>query len=179
MFRLTIYILCFVTVSLSSTDSTSVAIMDFEAAGVSQGDALGITNKFRNEVFRLDVCKVIERERMNLVLSEQGFQASGCTSTECAVKAGSIVGVNRIIVGSVAKVGSLFSLNCRLIDVESGKVINDIEKDYSGPIEQLYLQVVKQSALELFKRGSPKDYDVEQKQVLRDDLLKGTSKYSR
>ncbi|MDP8288062.1 MAG: CsgG/HfaB family protein, partial [Candidatus Electryonea clarkiae] len=68
--------------------------------------------------------RVIERNNMEDILTEQGFQFSGCTSDECAVEVGQLLGVQQMIAGSISKLGELHTVSLRLIDVETGEVLD-------------------------------------------------------
>ena len=59
---------------------------------------------------------------MNKILGEQKFQMSGCVAQECKVEAGQILGVGKIVNGSVGLVGKTYYLTLQLIDVKTGKV---------------------------------------------------------
>ena len=45
------------------------------------------------------------------MLKEQGFQQSGCVSSECAVEAGKLLGVDQIVTGSIGKIGSYYTVS--------------------------------------------------------------------
>ncbi len=59
---------------------------------------------------------------MTEILEEQGFQQTGCTDSQCAVQLGQMLNVQKIIAGSVDRVGEIYATSIRLIDVESGKI---------------------------------------------------------
>ena len=55
---------------------------------------------------------------MGEVLKEQGFQQSCCTSNECVVEVGQLLGVQQMISGSIGKVGDIFTVSVRIIDIK-------------------------------------------------------------
>ena len=57
---------------------------------------------------------------MEDIMKEQNFQLFGCTSDECAVEVGKIVGVKQIIDGSISKVGDVYSVLISIISMEPG-----------------------------------------------------------
>ncbi|MDD5675192.1 MAG: CsgG/HfaB family protein, partial [Chitinivibrionales bacterium] len=91
----------------------------------------------RNDLVNTHAFKVIERNRMNEVLKEQGFQNTGCTSQECAVEVGQLIGVNKMIAGSIGKVGRTYLLSVRLIDVATGEILNTVEEQVKGEIDDM------------------------------------------
>jgi hypothetical protein len=71
---------------------------------------------------------------MDEVLKEQGFQSTGCTSQECVVEAGQLLGVKNIVAGSVGKVGSIYVISLRMIDVAKGNIVKNVDEEIEGDI---------------------------------------------
>jgi len=117
--------------------------MDFIPSGISQGEAVTLTNKFRFELSKQKEFKVYEREDIAAILKEQGFQQVGCTTDQCAVEIGKLIGVNNVIVGSVGNVGKIFSIITRVINVETGEIVKIAETNVQGTIEELFLNGVR------------------------------------
>ena len=53
---------------------------------------------------------------------------SGCTSQECVVAVGEVLGVQYMVVGSVDKLGRTYLADIRMVDVETGEVINAVNE---------------------------------------------------
>ena len=75
-----------------------VAVADLDAQNLSQGDAAVVSDWLRGELIRRGRFTVVERQRVQKVLSEQTFQQTGCTSQECAVKLGKLLNADRMVV---------------------------------------------------------------------------------
>jgi TolB-like protein len=101
----------------------SLAVSNFEAQGVSASDAAIVSDMFRNEMVKGGSFDVVEKANMEKVLSEQAFQQTGCTTSECAVKLGKILNVQYLVVGSFGKLMDSYVLNIRVVKVENAKVI--------------------------------------------------------
>ena len=114
-----------------------IAVVDFTGNNVSEGDCRALTDRLRTELFNTKYFKVIEREMMEQILVEQGFQQSGCTTNECMVEVGKLIGVEKIIGGSVSKIGNIFSISSRIVNVETGEIENTSVYDHTGNIGQL------------------------------------------
>jgi len=67
----------------------NIAVLDLEGKGISSIEASVLGDKLRNELILTEKFDVIERGQMQSILKEQGFQQTGCTSSECAIEAGS------------------------------------------------------------------------------------------
>ncbi len=105
-----------------SQGKLSIAVMELDGKGVSETDLAGLSDQLRTELFQTGKYDVIERSRMNEILVEQGFQQSGCTNTECAVEIGQMIGVRKIVVGSINKVGTIYTASIRMVDVGTAKI---------------------------------------------------------
>ena len=92
---------------------------------------------------------VIERDRVDLILKEQGFQQSGCTETECLVQIGKMINVGKIVTGSINRVGKIYSMNARMIDVQSGEIVRMTKFDHTGDIGTLLLKGTVKMAKDL------------------------------
>jgi TolB-like protein len=127
----------------------NIALMEFVARGLSETEAAIISDRIRLELKNTGVFNVIEREMMNAILKEQSFQQSGCTESECLVEVGQLLAVEKMVGGSISKVGNLFVIEARIIDVKTGSINYNVAEDYSGPIELLLVNVTKKVAQRL------------------------------
>jgi len=114
-----------------------LAVLQLDPQGLSEVEASILTDRLRSELFQTGQFQVIEREKMNQILDEQNFQLSGCTSNECMVEIGQLIGVQQIIGGTVSKFGTLFSISIRLIEVSTGRILETAIYDHRGEIEGL------------------------------------------
>ena len=143
-----------------SSAQTTLAILDFEGRNISQGEALTLTDRFRNEIIKTNKYIVVERGAMEEILEEQGFQQTGCTSNECVVEVGQLLGVQQMISGSIGKVGDIFTVSVRIIDIRTGEIINVIDYDHSGDLGKLLTVGMRMTAQRLVGiKGAPKNLD--------------------
>ena len=119
---------------LSAQDIT-IAVLDFNGKGVSQSEASTLTDRFRDEIFKIGNYSLVERELMENILKEQKFQQSGCESDECVVEIGNILGVQQIVGGSISKVGNTYSVSARMVKVETGGISTSATYDFKGEEE--------------------------------------------
>lgn len=126
-----------------------IAVLRLDGKGLSEVEASILTDRLRSELFQTGKFDVVEREKMNDILREQNFQLVGCTSDECLVKVGELIGVSEMVGGSVSKFGSMYSISIRLISVESGKILQTAVFDHKGAIEGLLETGIRQVAGQL------------------------------
>ncbi len=121
----------------SAQENKSIAVLDIQGNGISLVEARTLSDELRTNFFQMEIYNVVERGNMEAILNEQGFQQSGCTTSECVVEAGQLLGVQKMVAGSVGKIGSLYNVNLRMFDVETGRIENNVSKRYEGKIEGL------------------------------------------
>jgi len=100
----------------------TVAILPMSGANIPSDELTIYSDRLEAELFKQDQYTFVERQMMSEVLKEQGFQQSGCTTDECAVEIGQLLGVKFLITGSLGKLGKLYTINLKMIDVETGKI---------------------------------------------------------
>ena len=94
-----------------SQDRTTIAVYTLQSTNVlTQAEVEILTNHLRSILIQYQKYDCLDRNRMEEILKEQGFQQSGCTSDMCAVEAGQLLGVEKMLTGSVGKFGKLFTI---------------------------------------------------------------------
>lgn len=116
---------------------TYIAILPLSNLGISSHEVAALTDRLRSELFSTGRFRVLERNLMEQILQEQDFQLSGCTTDECAIQVGQLLGVQQMIGGSISLVGETFTTSIRLIDVETGEILKVATYDHRGPIDGL------------------------------------------
>lgn len=106
----------------AASDKFRVAIMDLNPIGISKSTADAVSDILRTEIFNTGYFTVLERAQMTEILKEQEFQLSGCTETECAIQIGKLLSANKVLVGTVSKIGNSYVINARIVDVEKGSL---------------------------------------------------------
>lgn len=114
---------CGVLEELGIDVKLTAAVMDLEPGeGISKGTAMSLSDYLRIQLVNTNDFVVVTRENMEQVLKEQQFQLSNCTSQECIVQVGKLLGARKMFAGSIGKVGTTYLITLRIIDVESGKI---------------------------------------------------------
>ena len=74
---------------------------------------------------------------METILTEQDFQLTGCTSDECLVEVGQLLGAQMMVGGSISKVGDMYTASARMVDVETSQVVMVADYDLEGKINDM------------------------------------------
>ena len=116
----------------------TAAVLDFQGRGVGADEPKVLADRFRVELFRRHVYRLLERSEVDKILKEQGFQKSGaCDQSECAVDVGKLLGVRRMIIGVVSRIGATWTVTVRVVDVETGEIVQSAVLDRHGNIDGL------------------------------------------
>ena len=132
-------------------DKINLAILDLDAVSISTEESVVLTNRLRSEVFSTNRFVLVERNEMNEILKEQGFQLTGCTSSECLVEAGQLLNVNQMIGGSIGKIGNTYTIEIRLIDISTGKILAMAAEDIQGRIDDVLKTGIPNAVIKLIK----------------------------
>ncbi len=124
-----------------------IAVLDLDiTGGVSESYQRVLSDRLRQELFKTGRYFVIEQQRMQEILAEQSFQLAGCISDECAVEVGRLLGVRQMVAGSIGRVGSIHTINLRIIDIETAQVIAADNVDCNCPIEEVLTDRLREAA---------------------------------
>ena len=104
-----------------AAEKQTVAILDFESIGSEEFLGKAVAEIIRTELVGTKKFRVVERAQIKKALSEQKLQMTGAINDESAVQIGKLLGADLIIVGSVVKIGTSYTINSRLIDVQTGE----------------------------------------------------------
>jgi TolB-like protein len=104
------------------TDQT-ITVLDFSLQNLSASDGKLIVDVLERAIVRTNRYQVIDRAQREELLQEIQFSYEGCQSEECQQEIGKLLSSDRILVGSLGKVGSRAIIRLELIDVQAGSTI--------------------------------------------------------
>ena len=131
--------LCHIMVGQSA--KSTVAILEFDGQGVSSSEVKTLTERMRTEIGNTNAIRLIERRAVEKIIEEQGFQQSGCTTDECAVEVGQLLGVQFMISGSIGKMGDRYTIDVKMFSVESGETIRTKSATHGGDVAGLLTEM--------------------------------------
>ncbi|NIA28752.1 MAG: hypothetical protein GWP06_02420 [Actinobacteria bacterium] len=99
---------------------TAIAVLSFEAKNTSQETADAVSDILGTELFNTNRFQVVERQAISKMMEEQKLQMAGITDMSKAAEIGKVLNVEKIMIGSVSKLGRTFIINTRLVNVETG-----------------------------------------------------------
>ncbi len=116
-------------------EKPTLAVLEFDGFGISTQEVAALSNRLRTNLTQLGTYRIIERGLMQQILLEQDFQLTGCTSDECAVEIGQLLGAQFMLAGSIGKVGNTWTIEMRIVNVQSGEVVRTASYDTRGEVD--------------------------------------------
>ena len=132
-----------------------LAVIALEPESISESEARILTQRLTSKMIELSDYTVVERANIDKILKEQKFQHSGCTDSECAVEIGQMLNADLTVVGTASKFGNTYTLDCRIVNVESGEALGSASFTHTGNIDQLVKDGIESVARELLGVKTP------------------------
>lgn len=144
-----VILLLFIGTMLAEEVKIEAAVLNLKAVGVNETTAEILSENLRSILYASGRFEVMNREDMQSIMMEQHFQNSGnCDSRECIVQLGLVLGVDKIVNGSIGKLGSTYSITLKIIDIETAKNDKIITRNEKCSEDELF-DLIKKSAEEL------------------------------
>jgi len=132
------------------------------AGGFTAEETVLLTDRLLVELTRTERFDITERSRRDEILKEQAFQQSGvCDEAVCLVQVGKLLGVQKMVGGTIGRFGETFSVNLRMVDVETGRIEQTAVRDFTGSQEYLLTTALREVAWQLKPGGLTKDDEEE------------------
>jgi TolB-like protein len=117
----------------STADVPTVAVLDFTGfmlgeAGNSVNLGKAVSAMLITEFSDRPGIRVIERAKLNSLLTEQKLALSGRVEEGNAIEVGKLLGAQYIFYGQVASIADNLRVDIRAIDVETSKVVSVLKK---------------------------------------------------
>lgn len=149
---------------VNATPRTVVAVIplsnltqDESIGWLSEGIAATLVTKLGN----VSAIQLVERARMNEVLSEIKLGQLGVIDEATAIEAGEFLGADVVVIGEYQKPGDQIRITCRFVDVKSSRIMNiaEVTGSYSKIFElqdEIAMNLIETLDLKLTSREEAK-----------------------
>ncbi len=112
-----------IAASVSSQGKTRIAVLAFRELD-GRPTVLGtfLAEEMTTQLFGQKGLEIVERTMLDKVMGELKLGTSGAIDPESAKQLGKVAGVEAIVTGTITEMETTIGVNCRLIDVQTGKV---------------------------------------------------------
>ncbi|NLG17123.1 MAG: hypothetical protein GX556_07325 [Fibrobacter sp.] len=154
-----------------NVDSTTVSVLPATSADIASDIIDVLTADLRQGLGETDAFSVMARDEMEEILKEQAFQLSGaCDELTCAVQAGQVIGVSRIVATKLSRTGkNKFAASVSLIDVTTGSIVITASEERSGEMYPTLKRILTNCATVLANKPNSdhQTYIIEQEKALQ------------
>jgi WD40 repeat protein len=117
-----------------------LAVLEFEVIGSTREQGAVLTNQLRAELLKTGRFTMVNRAQLDKILEELALQQQICTQKECAVEVGKLLGVRRIVTGTVTKVtDTLWQVSATMTNVETAEILRQEVINHAGDFASLFL----------------------------------------
>jgi TM2 domain-containing membrane protein YozV len=114
-----------------------LAVLSLSSQNVSPADTSIIMGFIQEEFFYTMKFQLVEREQIDKLLKEIQYQQSGLCDVECAVNLGKQLAAQKVVSGSVGRLGNAYVIQLSMIDVATSAIESMFSIREECPLEQL------------------------------------------
>lgn len=128
-----------------------VAVLDFKSIMAPEELGMAVAEILRTELIGMEDYTIVERGMLESIIEEQALQLSGVMDSATAVEIGRLAGADLVVTGSLVKTGSVYTINARFIEVETGiarvgqNIRGEGDDEISNMVHQLALVITGQT----------------------------------
>ena len=125
-------ILLFLNLNVFAQETKPVAtVMDFDTIELSSMEMKGIISRLSSVLFQMEIYEIIDISQRETILKELSFSLSGCVDDSCMLEVGKMLSAEYIVVGTISKIGNSIVLSAKMLETESGKIIETADGIYA------------------------------------------------
>jgi tetratricopeptide (TPR) repeat protein len=113
-----------------------VAVLDFRIENISASDGKLIQDLLASALIQTRLYRVLDRSQQENILKEIERSLSACSDEKCQIEIGRMLSADRILVGSLGRVGERYVISAKLLDVRSGEALASSSQVYKS-LEEL------------------------------------------
>ena len=142
---LSLFLVCFFIFSITNLAAQekvterkiNTAFLGFNARDIPPSGADILSDLVREELIKSGKYNVIDREHTEYLLEEITFQHTDLTDQDSIASIGNLLGVEKLMIGTIGKLGDLSIITLRIIDVETGVIERTETEEFIGMMEEL------------------------------------------
>ena len=138
-----------------SGGDVSLAVLELDnKGGLADREIARLAASIRNEFTLSGRYRVMRLEEMKENLAARGIELMACSTEACVRMVGKVLGAEKLVVGSIEKIGRIFIITLQLVEVETGEIEETATEEYLGTDDEL-LGPVKKIARQIARTALP------------------------
>ena len=136
---LTLFLCCTLAggVTAQTPETSGISFIGFDSSDLTESGSAILAELVRREISLAPGFSLIERQDLGTILTEHELQMSALFDGDSAVSVGRLLGADFVMLGRIGKLGTLYIISLRMVDVSRGEVVRAVTEEYLGPIEDL------------------------------------------
>ncbi|MEK6691176.1 MAG: hypothetical protein AABY78_07750 [Nitrospirota bacterium] len=123
---------------ISIEKRVTIAVANLTSNALSRGEIAHLTASLRNSLVKTEHFQVVREDYMKATFSKQQFQKSEqCEKTGCLVEMGKLLGVEKVVGGTIGKSGNMVNISLRLVNVATGELEWEFQEKLEGGLDDL------------------------------------------
>jgi len=127
------------------TGKLRIAVLDLNTMGIPNLEAETLSNHMHEVLTRTSNVTSVSPRKISKIVKSQDFEKNRISSSEWAKETGTLLEVDRIVKGSLGKLGDNYVIDVRLFDTETGAINKSFTRAYRGEADGLILEIEKLS----------------------------------
>lgn len=124
-----LFVAVFATNNSYAQSAPLAAVLHIDTKGLNF-DPVQMGNLVRVEFEKIGAYRVLDRYDLEYLVEKNGIKAEKCYGAICLTEIGKLLGVEKILSGTVELAGDMILVQFRLIDVQQGKIEKSIIRQY-------------------------------------------------
>ena len=108
----------------NTTTKPSAAIMNFTTENNANALEQYTSSILFEQFFSSGKMRLVERENIDKLLSEQNFQLSGTVDDDTAKSIGKIIGVDYVCYGTIMELGEFLRISGKIVNIQTGEIVS-------------------------------------------------------
>ncbi|MEK6691177.1 MAG: tetratricopeptide repeat protein [Nitrospirota bacterium] len=124
--------------AISKSERITIVVANLTASAFTHDEITPITANLRDALVKTGHFRVVSEEYMKATFSKKNFQKSEqCEKTGCLVEMGKLLGVEKVVGGTIGKSGNMVNISLRLVNVATGELEWEFQEKIKGKLNDL------------------------------------------
>jgi TolB-like protein len=123
---------------ISIEKRVTIAVANLTSNALSRGEIAQLTASLRNSLVKTGHFQVVREDYMKSVFTQQNFlKSEQCDKTGCLVEMGKLLGVEKVVGGTIGKSGNMVNISLWLVNVATGELEWEFQEKLEGGLDDL------------------------------------------
>lgn len=137
----------------------TAALLEIRSPDLSERESKSLSERLFQEAFRAKAWRLLERRRVQEILSEKALTPSSSLDSSGDRAVGSLLGVDRLLIPELDRLDGIIYLSLREVDARSGTVLRLAEVETEASLRDASRELAREAFAQLLDRAFPEEED--------------------